>query len=77
MQARYLFSLRQTPGENDRRIPPPQSEELYMALKKLGVPTELIVYPNQSRRVAEVRYDMVKMASGFAWFEKWIRGREG
>jgi len=64
-------------GEDDRRIPRPQGEELYMALKKLGVPTEFIVYPNMPHGISEMRYQMVKMQAEFNWFEKWIRGKEG
>ncbi len=64
-------------GENDRRVPKPQGEELYMALKKLGVPTEFIVYPNMGHGISDMRYQMVKMQAEFNWFEKWIRGKEG
>jgi len=63
-------------GEDDQRVPRPQSEELHMALMKLGVPTEFIVYPNMPHGLTEIRYQLVKMVSEFYWFEKWIRGRE-
>ena len=63
-------------GEDDRRIPRPQGEELYIALKKLGVPTEFIVYPNMPHGLSEMRYQMVKMQAEFNWFEKWIRGKK-
>jgi len=63
-------------GEDHRRIPRPQGEELYMALKKIGVPTEFIVYPNMPHGIGEMRYQMVKMQAEFNWFEKWIRGKE-
>ena len=60
-----------------------QSKELYTALKKLGVPTEFIVYPNTGHIVGIVKYGMgnmrfmmVKMQADFNWFEKWIRGKE-
>ncbi|MFB0565175.1 MAG: prolyl oligopeptidase family serine peptidase [Candidatus Aminicenantaceae bacterium] len=64
-------------GEKDRRIPQPQGEELHMALKKLDVPTEFIVYPNMPHGLRNPRYQLVKMESEFAWFEKWIKGKEG
>jgi dipeptidyl aminopeptidase/acylaminoacyl peptidase len=63
-------------GEADQRVPMAQSLELHMALKKLGVPTELIVYPGMPHGLTNPRYQMVKMASEFAWFEKWIRGKQ-
>jgi len=64
-------------GEKDRRIPRPQGDELHMALKKLGVPTEFIVYPEMPHGLENPRYQLVKMEAEFAWFEKWIKGKEG
>jgi len=48
-----------------------------MALKKLGVPVEYIVYPQNSHGITDPRYQMVKMVSEFNWFEKWIKGKPG
>ncbi len=64
-------------GENDSVIPISQGDELYMALRKMGVPTEFIVYPNTGHNVSDMRYQMVKMQAEFNWFERWIRGKEG
>jgi dipeptidyl aminopeptidase/acylaminoacyl peptidase len=64
-------------GEADPRVPKPQSDELHMALKKLGVPTEYIVYPGMPHGLTEPRYQMVKMVAEFNWFEKWIKGKSG
>ncbi len=64
-------------GDADQRVPKPQSDELFMALKKLGVPVEYIVYPGMPHGINEPRYQMVKMAAEFAWFEKWIGGKPG
>ncbi|MFB0519334.1 MAG: prolyl oligopeptidase family serine peptidase [Acidobacteriota bacterium] len=63
-------------GEKDQRIPKPQGDELHMALKKLGVPTEYIVYPNMPHGLSDIRYQMVKMQAEFSWFEKWIKDKE-
>jgi dipeptidyl aminopeptidase/acylaminoacyl peptidase len=63
--------------DGDPRVPRPQSEELHMALKKLGVPTEFFVYPGATHGITEPRNQMVKMVSEFNWFEKWIRGKQG
>ena len=64
-------------GEDDQMVSLRFSEVLYMALKKLGVPTEFIVYPNTGHGISDMRYQMVKMQAEFNWFERWIRGREG
>ena len=62
--------------KGDPRVPSPQSQELYMALQKLGVPSEFIEYPGNAHGIRQVRYQMVKMYSEFMWFEKWIRGND-
>src|SRR3989442_15241811 len=46
-----------------------------MALKKLGVPVEYIVYPAMPHGLTEPRYQMVKMVAEFNWIEKWIQGK--
>ncbi len=63
--------------DGDPRVPRPQSEELHMALKKLGVPTELFVYPGTTHGIPDPRNQMVKMVSEFHWFEKWVAGKPG
>jgi dipeptidyl aminopeptidase/acylaminoacyl peptidase len=78
---RYITNAR-TPtlihvGDADQRVPKPQSDELFMALKKLDVPVEYIVYPGMPHGISEPRYQMVKMFAEFNWFEKWIKGKPG
>ncbi len=62
--------------DGDPRVPRPQSEELHMALRKLGVPTEFLVYPGNTHGITEPRNQMVKAVAEFNWFEKWIRGKQ-
>lgn len=63
--------------DGDPRVPRPQSEELHMALKKLGVPTEFFVYPGDTHGITAPRNQLVKAHVEFEWFEKWIRGKPG
>ncbi len=63
-------------GELDQRIPMPQGQELHLALKSLGVPTEFIVYPDEDHALRDPRNKLVKLMSDLGWFEKWIRGAE-
>ena len=63
--------------DGDPRVPKPQSDEMFMALKKMGVPVEYIVYPQNTHGIADPRLQMVKMVSEFNWFEKWIKGKQG
>jgi len=59
----------------DPRVPRPQSEELHMALKRLGVPTEFYVYPGNSHGIPAARDQYTKSMAEFAWMEKWVRGK--
>lgn len=60
--------------EGDPRVPSPQSVELHMALKKLGVPTELFMYPGRSHGIPDPRNRLVKAVSEMAWMDHWVRG---
>ena len=60
--------------EGDPRVPSPQSVELHMALKKLGVPTELFLYPGQSHGIPDPRNQFVKAMSEMAWMDYYVRG---
>ncbi len=60
--------------EGDPRVPSPQSVELHMALKKLGVPTELFMYPGRSHGIPDARNRLVKAVSEMAWMDFYVRG---
>ncbi|MFO7694104.1 MAG: prolyl oligopeptidase family serine peptidase [Vicinamibacterales bacterium] len=59
----------------DPRVPSPQSVELHMALKRLGVPTELFMYPGQSHGIPDARNQLVKSMSEMAWMDYYVRGQ--
>jgi dipeptidyl aminopeptidase/acylaminoacyl peptidase len=60
--------------EGDPRVPSPQSVELHMALKQLGVPTELFMYPGQTHGIPDARNQLVKSMSEMAWMDYYVRG---
>jgi len=60
--------------EGDPRVPRPQSEELHMALKQLGVPTEFFVYPGNTHGIPDPRNQLVKSVAEMAWMDYWVRG---
>jgi dipeptidyl aminopeptidase/acylaminoacyl peptidase len=61
--------------EGDPRVPSPQSVELHMALKQLGVPTELFMYPGSSHGIPDPRNQLVKAVSEMAWMDYYVRGK--
>lgn len=60
--------------EGDPRVPSPQSVELHMALKKLGVDTELFMYPGRSHGIPDPRNRLVKSVAEMAWMDYYVRG---
>ncbi len=60
--------------QGDPRVPSPQSIELHMALKRLGVPTELFVYPGESHGIPDPRNQFVKSTAEMAWMDFYVRG---
>jgi dipeptidyl aminopeptidase/acylaminoacyl peptidase len=61
--------------EGDPRVPSPQSVELHMALKQLGVPTELYMYPGTTHSIPDPRNQYVKAVSEMAWMDYYVRGK--
>jgi dipeptidyl aminopeptidase/acylaminoacyl peptidase len=64
-------------SEQDLRVPQEQGEQVYVALKKLGVDTELVLFPGEShglsrggrtdRRVARLQHIL-------RWFDRYLKG---
>ena len=63
-------------GQNDVRVPQPQSVEMYRALKSNGVPTHLYVAPREPHGWAELRHVLFKMNVELEWFEKYAMDRQ-
>ncbi len=63
--------------DGDPRVPRPQSDELHMGLKKMGVPTEYFVYPGMTHGITEPRNQLLKSVAEKAWMDKWILGKGG
>jgi dipeptidyl aminopeptidase/acylaminoacyl peptidase len=60
-------------GDRDGECPAPQSFEFWHALKTLGVPTQLVVYPNEGhgfRNPADTRDVMERTVS---WFKRYLQ----
>jgi dipeptidyl aminopeptidase/acylaminoacyl peptidase len=63
-------------GDNDVRVPPPQSVEMWRALKSRGIPTHLYRAPREPHGWQELRHRLFKVNVELAWFEKYANGRE-
>lgn len=63
-------------GQNDLRVPFTQGQEFYVALKRRGVPTEMVVYPRTPHGPREPKFLMDVSYRIMVWFEKCLGGRE-
>ena len=62
-------------GENDPRVPLPQSVEMYRALKANNVPTKLYVAPREGHGWNELRHRLFKFQVEMEWFEKYVNNK--
>ena len=64
-------------GERDSEVPVTQSFEHWHALKMLGVPTQLVVYPDEGHVPQQPAHkvDLVRRIVG--WFDQWLAAPPG
>ncbi len=60
-------------GANDVNVPTLNSEQLYQALRRLGVETELVIYPNQSHGITKPSYQKDRYERYIAWYDKHLK----
>ena len=59
-------------GEEDWNVPIMNSEQLYIVLKRMGVPTELVVYPGQGHVWSVPSYNRDLYERYFAWLKRYV-----
>ena len=59
-------------GERDAECPAPQSYEFWHALRTLGVPTQLIVYPGEGHMFVNPEHQRGRMDETLKWFDKYL-----
>jgi len=60
-------------GQNDFNVPLLNTEQMYQALRSLGVPTELVIYPGQFHGLKKPSYVIDRYKRYLDWYAKWIR----
>ena len=63
-------------GEKDWNVPIINSEQLYLALRRLGKTTELVVYPGQYHSIATPSYLKDLHQRYLDWYGKYVKGVE-
>ena len=64
-------------GEKDWNVPIQNSEQLYQALRRRGIPTQLVVYPDQGHGLRPPKYNRDRLERYLAWYGKWVKGETG
>ena len=59
-------------GQSDFNVPIIGSEQMYQALRTLGVPTQLVIYPEQFHLFTRPSYIHDRMQRYFAWFDTYL-----
>ena len=60
-------------GEDDFNVPLINSEQMYQALRSLGVPTQLVIYPGQHHGIRKPSYVRDRLERYVAWYDKYAK----
>jgi len=60
-------------GEEDFNMPIVGSEQMYQALRSLGVPTQLVIYPGQHHGIRKPSYVRDRLERYLAWYDKYAK----
>jgi len=60
-------------GDKDFNVPLVGGEQMYQALKSLGVDTELVIYPSQYHGITVPSYKVDRLQRYVAWYDKYLK----
>ncbi|MFZ0748390.1 MAG: S9 family peptidase, partial [Pyrinomonadaceae bacterium] len=60
-------------GERDFNVPIEGSQQMYQALRSLGVETQLVIYPNEFHGIQRPSYVRDRYERYLAWYEKYVK----
>ena len=60
-------------GEKDFNVPIAGGEQMYQALKSLGVDTQLVIYPGQFHGLTIPSYERDRLQRYLNWFNKYLQ----
>lgn len=62
-------------GKEDWNVPIQNSEQLYQALKRRGVDTQLVVYPDEAHGISRPSFQKDRWERYLAWYNDYVRGQ--
>ncbi|MGZ5482712.1 MAG: prolyl oligopeptidase family serine peptidase [Pyrinomonadaceae bacterium] len=60
-------------GERDFNVPVQGSQQMYQALRSLGVETQLVIYPNEFHGIQRPSYVRDRYERYLGWYEKYVK----
>ncbi|PYR77429.1 MAG: peptidase S9 family protein [Acidobacteria bacterium] len=63
-------------GADDFNVPLVGSEQMYQALRSLGVDTQLVIYPGQFHGLTTPSYKVDRLKRYLAWYDKYLKPRK-
>lgn len=60
-------------GERDIECPAPQTQEFWHALKDLGVPTSIMIYPGEGHALREPAHTADALRRTLDWFDRYLK----
>jgi dipeptidyl aminopeptidase/acylaminoacyl peptidase len=59
-------------GELDFNVPLIGSEQMYQALRRLGVPTQLVIYPGEHHTISRPSFQQDKLRRHLEWYDRYL-----
>lgn len=63
-------------GEEDRRVAMAQGQEMYVALRTLGVETQFVTYPREGHSIQERKHQVDLIDRVIGWFDRHLRAEQ-
>jgi dipeptidyl aminopeptidase/acylaminoacyl peptidase len=63
-------------GERDFNVPVQGGQQMYQALRSLGIDTQLVIYPNEFHGITRPSYVRDRYERYLAWYEQYINGKK-
>ena len=63
-------------GERDFNVPVQGGQQMYQALRSLGVDTQLVIYPNEFHGITRPSYVRDRCERYLAWYDRYINGKK-
>jgi dipeptidyl aminopeptidase/acylaminoacyl peptidase len=62
-------------GERDFNVPVQGGQQMYQALRSLGIDTQLIIYPNETHGISRPSYVRDRYERYLAWYDKYLKSK--